>query len=371
MIKKFLQKIFKKVSYSFFLKIHGKIIRSITSDSDQRIEVKVANIEKDLKYNIYKITNGRLYTDRIHDTAVILDNKIVEEPSFQLRYESDSKMYNSKIEDNVVFTKGTPRILRNLKGRVLSLLTGGGGNNNYWHWLFDVLPRLGLCNKYINLEEINYFLLPNLLRKFQNETLDCLNIPINKRLSSKKFRHIKANELIVTDHPVVVTGNATKDIENVPGWIMEWLKNSFVKNDKKKDKKNKIYIDRKDTTSANLRVIVNEKEIKNLLLENDFILLNLGDINFSEQVNLFNNADCIVGLHGAGFANLAFCQPRTKVIEFRSSNAGPVIENLAKTNNLNYHSITRDVTPIHQYGFPNQQGSVEIPINRLSEILKN
>ena len=319
MIKKFLQKIFKKVSYSFFLKIHGRIIKSIKSDSDQRIEVKVANIEKDLKYNIYKITNGRLYTDRIHDTAVILDNKIVEEPSFQLRYESDSKMYNSKIEDNVVFTKGTPRILRNLKGRVLSLLTGGGGNNNYWHWLFDVLPRLGLCNKYINLEEINYFLLPNLLRKFQNETLDCLNIPINKRLSSKKFRHIRANELIVTDHPVVVTGNATKDIENVPGWIMEWLKNSFVKNDKKKDKKNKIYIDRKDTT----------------------------------------------------FANLAFCQPRTKVIEFRSSNAGPVIENLAKTNNLNYHSITREVTPIHQYGFPNQQGSVEIPINRLSEILKN
>ena len=80
-----------------------------------------------------------------------------------MRYERDSKMYNSKIEDNVVFTKGTPRILRNLKGRVLSLLTGGGGNDNYWHWLFDVLPRLDLCNKYINLEEINYFLLPNLL----------------------------------------------------------------------------------------------------------------------------------------------------------------------------------------------------------------
>ena len=63
-------------------------------------------------------------------------------------------MYNSKIEDNIVFTKGTPRVLKSLKGSVISLLTGGGGNNNYWHWLFDVLPRLGLCKNYIKLENI-------------------------------------------------------------------------------------------------------------------------------------------------------------------------------------------------------------------------
>ena len=371
MIKKFLQKIFKKISYGFFIKIHGKIIKSISSDSDQRIEVKTTEIEKNLKYNIYKIVDGRLYTDRIHDTAVIIDNKIIQEPSFQLRYDDASRMYNSKVDDNVVFTKGTPRILKKLNGKVLSLLTGGGGNNNYWHWLFDVLPRLSLCSKFIKLDEINYFLFPNLLRKFQNQTLDCLNIPSNKRLSSREFRHIKANELIVTDHPVVTTGNATKDMQDMPKWIMQWLKNNFVKNNNKNKKKNKIYIDRKDVTDSNLRLLVNEKEIKKLLLENDFVLINLGDINFSEQVDLFSNADCIVGLHGGGFANLAFCQPGTKVVELRSSDAGPVIENLAKNNNLNYHSITIEATPIHQYGFPNQQGSIEIPVNELSEILKN
>ena len=107
------------------------------------------------------------------------------------------------------------------------------------------------------------------------------------------------------------------------------------------------------------------------MLENNFVSVKLHEIKFIEQVDLFYNADCIVGLHGAGFANTVFCKPRTKVIEFRSSNAGPVIVNLAKTNNLNYHSITRDVTPIHQYGFPNQQGSIDIPIIQLSEMLKN
>ena len=149
-------------------------------------------------------------------------------------------MVNSKIENNLVFKKGTPRKLRNLHGSVLSLLTGGGGNNNYWHWLFDVLPRLNLCNKTVSLNEVDYFLFPNLLKKFQNETLDLLNIPAHKRISSKKFRHVKAKNLIVTDHPVVITGNTNTDIQNIPKWIMLWLKNSFIKQNSTSSKK-RIY----------------------------------------------------------------------------------------------------------------------------------
>jgi len=156
----------------FFLKIHGTIENSIKSSKDNRIKVKTINIEKQLGYNVYIISSSRLYTDRIQDTAVILDNKIIEGPSFQLRKGSGAQIFNSNIKDNIVFTKGTPRKLRNLNGSILSLLTGGGGNNNYWHWLFDVLPRLSLCSKILKLNEVDYFLLPSLLKKFQNETLD-------------------------------------------------------------------------------------------------------------------------------------------------------------------------------------------------------
>ena len=375
MIKKFLQKTFKKISYSFFLKIYGNIKGSVKPDTKERIKVKNFDIEKNLNYKIYEIANGRLYTDRIHDTAIIIDNKIIEGPSFQLRYADESKMYNSKIEDNIVFTKGTPRILKNLKGSVLSLLTGGGGNNNYWHWLFDVLPRLGLCRNYIKLEDINYFLLPNLIRKFQNETLDFLNIPTQKRLSSEKFRHIKADKLIVTDHPFVVTGNATKDMMDMPKWISQWLKENFlIKNPNTNGKSiKKIYIDRNDDPSNKfpLRLISNENEVKEYLLENNFISIKLHETEFSEQIKLFNNAECIVGLHGGGFANIVFCKPKTKIIELKSTYAGTPIENLAKKNNLNYHSISIDAKPIHEYGFPNQQGSIEVPINKLTDILNS
>ena len=151
MIKEYLKKIFKKISYSFFLKIYGTIENSIKNSKDNRIKVKIINIEKELSYKIYIISSGRLYTDRIQDTAVILDNKIIEGPSFQLRKETGAHVFNSNVKDNIVFTKGTPRKLRNLNGSVLSLLTGGAGNHNYWHWIYDVLPRFGLCGKSVNL----------------------------------------------------------------------------------------------------------------------------------------------------------------------------------------------------------------------------
>jgi len=372
-IKKILQKIFKKISYFFFFKIYGKIENSITSDSDKRIQVEIAKINENLEYKVYKIGNGRLYTDRIHDAAAILDNKIIEGPSFQIRYgsDADSLIQFSKISDNIVFTKGTPRKLRNLNGSVLSLLTGGAGNANYWHWLYDVLPKFELCKKFFDLNKIDFFLLPGLEKKFQRESLDFLKIPSNKRISSKKYRHIKAKELIITDHPVVTTGNATKDIENIPDWIISWLKDNFLSSVKTTNKKNRIYIDRNDETSDSLteRFIINEEEIKKYLIKNNFLVVKLHNIHFLEQVNLFHNAECIAGLHGGGFGNITFCEPGTKIIELKSLTAGNAIKNLAEKNKLNYNSIAAEGKESKKNDFPKQQGSIHIPLNRLSKIL--
>ena len=395
MIKKYLQKIFKKISYGIFFKIYGSIENSIENNKDNRIKVKLINIDKELSYKVYIISNGRLYTDRIHDTAAILDNKIIEGPSFQFRQITNPKfnsklrneinygrypntpniIINSKTRNNIVFSKGTPRKLRNLNGSVLSLLTGGGGNNNYWHWLLDVLPRFGLCSRTINLNEIDYFLLPSLLKKFQRETLDCLNIPEHKRISSEKFRHIKAKKLIMTDHPLVTSGNATKDNLNIHNWIISWLKDNFLNPDIiiNQKIKNKIYIDRSDTTSNHLpqRLISNEDEIKKYLLKNNFIFVKLHETGFREQINLFHNAECIVGLHGAGFVNVVFCKPGTKIIELRSLNTGDTIKNLSKKNDLNYSSIDVEAKETYKFDYPTQHGNIQIAISSLIKALEN
>ena len=119
------------------------------------------------------------------------------------------------------------------------------------------------------------------------------------------------------------------------------------------------------------RCIVSLNEVKQYLLKNNFIPVKLHEIKFSEQVELFYNADIIIGLHGGGFANLAFCKPGTKVIELTHANAGTAIENIAKKNDLNYTSITVEAKQTDKYNFPSQQGHIKIPISSLNKILEN
>ena len=79
MIKKYLQKIFKKISYGIFLKIYGPIKDSLLATKDNRIDIKRVEKENNIIYKVYNIPNGRLYTDRIHNIAAIIDAITSEE----------------------------------------------------------------------------------------------------------------------------------------------------------------------------------------------------------------------------------------------------------------------------------------------------
>ena len=75
-----LQQLFKRITYNIFLLFHGKISSSIKTDVENSIQVEELKINN-LKYNIYFCQNCRLYTDRIHDTAIISkNNNIIEGP---------------------------------------------------------------------------------------------------------------------------------------------------------------------------------------------------------------------------------------------------------------------------------------------------
>ena len=366
-ISKNLQKIFKSFSYLIFSFIYGKIKGVISFNNDKRFKILKSKFEDNIQYNVYRVENARLYTDRIQDTAIILDNKIVEGPSHQLR-----PVNNSNIKENIVFTKGTPRIKKKIKGKVLSLLTGGAGNDNYFHWVFDVLPRIKICQKILNINEIDYFLLPDHEKKYQKESLDKLKIPREKRLSSKTYRHILADEIIVTDHPYCLNNDADIEIENIPLWISKWLKESIITDNDNLDKKNypeKVYIDRSDSISntKNLRSITNESNVKEILRQNGFEILALSNFSFEEQARIFYKAKLIIGLHGAGFANFCFCEPKTKVVELRSNSSGNVCENLAISNNLNYKSISCESIGVN---YNNQFGHIKVPIEKLEETIK-
>lgn len=74
----------------------------------------------------------------------------------------------------------------------------------------------------------------------------------------------------------------------------------------------RIYISRARTLK---RRLVNEAEIDGVLADFNFEKVTLEELSFEQQVSLFNGAEFIAGVHGAGFANLLFSGP-ARVMEF-------------------------------------------------------
>ena len=144
----------------------------------------------------------------------------------------------------------------------------------------------------------------------------------------------------------------------------------FKSKPSKKNYPKNIYIDRADSKSndAYVRSLINDDEIKRFLIRKNFTLVRLGDLSFVDQVQYFNNADCIIGLHGAGFANLTFCKSNTKIIEFRTSKTGKMYENLAKQNNLKFVSI---VCKAISHDYSKQSGHIQIPLNILEQKMQD
>ena len=156
------------------------------------------------------------------------------------------------------------------------------------------------------------------------------------------------------------------DIEKIPFWIISELRNRFLKKTKltKLIKGfDKIYIDRSDSSvNKFFRKIINEKEIIDFLISKNFKIVKLSEFSFLDQVCIFNNAKHIIGLHGAGFANVIFCKKNTNIVEIKPKNAGNIIKNLSKDSDLRYANI--DLNPLDKPK-ETQFGLLYLPISKL------
>ena len=324
-----LRKFFSEKLFNF---IYGKVNLSLKKCKDYSYQdIKLGNSSK---YKIHFMRNSRIYFNKITDVAYINNNKIICQPSIQQKH-----FTNKRCSENSVLKKGTPSFIHKVNGSLCSFIYSESAKDNYWHWIFDVLPKIAIFEKKINLNKIDYLLFPEIKNRFQIETLDAFKIPQNKRISGFKYNHIYSKKIISCDHPFNKK-NIKNDHQKLPKWIGDWYKTIIKLNKiKRKKKMDKIYIDRSDSKNI-FRTIINEEELKKFLASKSFKIVQLSKMSFLSQVKLFYNASCVVGLHGAGFANLVFCRPKTKVIEIATTmKSKNIIYYLAKANNLNYKCI--------------------------------
>ena len=194
------------------------------------------------------------------------------------------------------------------KTALLSSLAG----HVYYHWMFDIIPRIELIKRSgINLGEIDWFIVNSLSKSYQQETLKILGIPTAKIIESDRHNHIQATELIVPSFPGY--------LDWIPEGTIRFLRQTFLPhiNLAQKNAGKKIYISR---AKAKNRHLVNESEVSSLLNSQGFQTIFLEEMSVLEQVAIFANAEIIIAPHGSGLTNLVFCSPNTKVIELFSPN---------------------------------------------------
>ena len=356
-VRKLLQLIFKKLAQIYFIIIYGKIIYNKKNNTGIVKKISKDNYFFKKKYHTYQIKNGRIYTDYVENVAIINNNYLFGKTSFQ---QANGRLLTPNF--NSVLKKGTPRIKKKIKGSVLNLAQGAS-SVNYFHWLFDILPKIFICSKNYNISKIDNFYLSE-PQRFQIQLLNFFKINKNKIISSKLYRHIQADKIITVDHPWYKKGYFFKEFNHVPKWIVLWLRNNFLKEKKKFYCSKKIFIDRSDSKS-NHSQIINKDQVINFLKKQNFKVYRIAKMNFFKQVYLFWNADFIISAHGAALANLVFCKPKTKIIEIKpETQPGNYFKKISRINNLNY--ICMRTNAINN----NCNGDIIISLNQIEIFIK-
>ena len=361
-IKKFLQNIFKCFFQFLFKIVYGKIIYSNQNLESKNIVIDQLDSSKLRKFNneaykVYSISGGRVYNDTVENVAIINQNQIIDKISYQ---QQGGKLINA--EESIVLKKGTPRIKKKIKSNLLILSQGASGNNNYFHWLYDILPKIKICSEVYNLENIENFYFSK-LHKWQKNILEILDLKNIKILDSSIYRHVQASKIIAVEHPWYEKGYIHEEAANIPNWIVNWLKETFLSKAESFDANDKIFIDRRDDTKFNHCQIINDEEVFQYLKSKGFSKYKVSQLSFKNQIHLFHNAKIIIGPHGAAFANLVFCKPQTKVIEFKPFNHPTIVnKRISEINNLNYKLIETS-------NYKNQKGDILIDLNMLKKII--
>lgn len=207
--------------------------------------------------------------------------------------------------------------------RGTALLLGAANSDNYYHWMLDSVPRwkVLLAAKQFNYD---FVLLHNEPLQFQDEVLDRLGIPREKRLHcSKNFVH-QFERLVVMPLPPVAP------------WSCSYVRSLFPERGSGPEK---IYLRR----GAGRRRLVNEAELEAALGEIGFVAIYPGELSVSQQAKSLSAAQCIVAPHGAALTNAVFAPPGALLFELLDPrHKVDTMANLAVANGHRYASLVAE-----------------------------
>jgi hypothetical protein len=277
---------------------------------------------------IVSLPNGRVQQNHLASCISVIsaNNMLVEQVSFQ----TNNTLMGAAAADMDIFHQKYFTEPDHYNGTVFSMIAGGACSTNYFHWLYDAVPRLYLLQLSGLFDKVDYFLVPAFEKKFHREVWQFLGLEGKKIIECKNFIHLQARILLVSSH--------IRHRNIVPKWACTHHKQIIAGKISSQSTKGLIYIARGD---SNIRQVLNEDALIGMLQKYGFQTVLLSRLSFAEQVTLFASAKIIVAAHGAGLANISFCNEGTHLIEIFSKHyVKPTYQIICKRRNITYTYFT-------------------------------
>lgn len=190
------------------------------------------------------------------------------------------------------------RTPRRLAGR--SALIGGIGHRNFYHWMFDSLPRIGLLHD-AGLDAVDRWIVPATELAVAGELLSRAGIPREKLEPLGRRDHVACDELVVTSAPGEICEPTPRTVEFLRG---------VLPSDRTRVAGKRVYIARRGR-----RRIANEAELSGVLSRFGFTTIAMEGLALDEQIAAVAGAEAIVAPHGAALSHLIHAGDGATVIE--------------------------------------------------------
>lgn len=214
-----------------------------------------------------------------------------------------------------------------------------GGCRNYYHWLFDHLPRLRLLAGRPDLDGLP--LLVNAVPTvFQRDSLAACGIAPTRLRPYPDAAIIACRTLWLPHVP-----GRTFRANGSPDWwaptltpdVVRWVRGALAPAAVPRPSR-RLFLSRRDAAT---RRCLNEDEIQEIARRHGYEVVEPGTLSLAGQIALFTEAERVAGIHGAGFANIVFAPPGCRVLEFVGAVKPPAFyETLSALCGHSYRRVT-------------------------------
>ena len=250
--------------------------------------------------------------------------------------------------------------IRNWKPRQLQRVTGTHSTifiwngENFSHWMFDCLPRLHSLAK-AEPEARVTMLMPDFLRPNFRESFECL-LPKNFAVEyHPRDTWFEVENLI---WPSMVSGRCNYLLPtDYYDAIRQPLFSKYGLPSTHRQTK-RIFVTRRD---ASLRRMLNEDAVSRLLARYGFEDYELSRLSLREHVELFHQAEIVIGTHGAGLSSIVF-----------SGDIQLVVIHPTRTPQNHYHTLAKGLGQRHHFiaHDAGEDDSFSVDVRALEDILR-